>query len=472
MKIFVVICALSTISIAAAKPSPTTAAELTTSSNRGRQITLYYSNSTAYIQLVCTCTNELILWLANGSVCKAFLNRVFLEQRSALCENCTSQFLLLTPPFVAGRYLCIGSGIENACVKRWALLPQPQPTVRPRPTSPPTLNFLRAAASVNRLWLPYLGLTLFFNTKKMQTLVLLLGLLSFVFGENINRPVQIFVKSGANVTLQANTSNANEVTWYVEENYIYDNFHTMPPFFAGIKLCHFKSDGTNITFNFGSPFNFNCANKSLNLYNLEPKDSATFNVKVTRQNLEYNTYFQLHVIYIPKPQCMVTSFYIAPDYCYIQINCTNSKYPNKVLFNGVARAYYNFARGGKTQLPEQFFTLVTYQGLTANFTYDYPFNSLCQTSGRAPHSAPRFVPRYAGPQPARLLGVQYPTPFYEENPDKDSDDAYEKAMAVVVIAAVVCSLVILAALLFLCYWRRRLRQRRQRGPQLMMTNQL
>lgn len=245
----------------------------------------------------------------------------------------------------------------------------------------------------------------------------------------------------------------------------------MPPFFAGIKLCHFKSDGSNITFNYGSPLNFNCNNKSLHLYNLEPKDSATFNVKVTRQNLEYNTYFQLHVIYIPKPQCMVTSFYIATDYCYIQINCTNSKFPNQVLFNGVARPYYNYARGGKTRLPEQFFTLINYRGVTENFTYNYPFNSLCQNSGRKPHSAPRFVPRY-GPQMARLLGVpQITPPAYEENPDAESDDAYEKAMAAVVIAAIVCALIILAALLFLCYWRRRLRQRRRRGPQLM-TNQL
>ncbi|ALM55130.1 E3 CR1 alpha-beta [Cynomolgus adenovirus 1] len=475
MKISVVIFVLSTISIAAANFTTVASEELTVSTYRG--ITLYYTNFTDYIQLVCTCSNELILWLANGSVCQVFLEHVLFEKRNPLCENSSSQYLILHPPFVLGPYLCIGSGKGDACVKRWVLLPKPQPTAapKPQPTSPPSLAFIRAAASRTHLWLPLIFIVVFgcHTFSLTMRMLLLLAIIASTSAQSLHKPLQIYAKVGDNLTLQShefhNSSLMKEVSWYVE---LWDDVKpTSTALFMGSKLCQFKEDGSNNTWNYPS-LHFNCANKSLHLFNLNSFNSGLYNVKVTNNTLEHNTYFNLQVISIPKPQCMVTSFYIAVDYCYIEINCTNSKYPNKVLYNGITKAYYNSARGGKHTLPEHFYTLIDYHGVQANFSYYYPFNSLCKNSGRAPHSAPRFVPRY-GPQPARLLGVRLLSPPpYEENPDKDSDDAYEKAMAVVVIAAVVCSLVILAALLFLCYWRRRLRQRRRRGPQLMMTNQL
>ncbi|ALE30302.1 CR1-beta [Simian adenovirus 8] len=306
--------------------------------------------------------------------------------------------------------------------------------------------------------------------------LIVFALITLSSAQSLHKPLQIYAKVGDNITLQSHEfhdpSLMEEVSWYVE--LLWNDRPTSTALFTGTKLCQFKKGGINITWDH-DPFLrfFSCVNKSLHLFNLQHLNSGLYNVKVTNNTLEYNTYFNLHVLFIPKPQCMVTSFYIATDYCFIEINCTNSQYPNKVLYNGIAKPYYNSARGGKGPLPEYFYTLIDYHGVRQNFSYYYPFNTLCQNSGvRAPNSAPRYVPRFYGPKVARLLGVKYITPpAYEENPDAESDDAYEKAMAAVVIAAIVCALIILAALLFLCYWRRRLRQRRRRGPQLM-TNQL
>lgn len=291
--------------------------------------------------------------------------------------------------------------------------------------------------------------------------VVLLFFIATAAAQTLDKPVQVYVEQGSNVTLQSHQfsypEQMQEVNWYVE--LVWDKQQSS--IFTGSKLCQIKKGGTNITWDHG-PLQFNCANKSLHLFNLQTHNSAIYNVKVTNDNIEYNTYFNLHVIYIPKPQCMVNSFYIAADYCIIEINCTNSKYPNKVMYNGKAKSYFYKIKGGKPHLSETFYTLVDFHGVQKNFSYTYPFNSLCNGGGKA------FV--YQGPRHARLLGNNLHLTPAVENPDADSDDAYEKAMAVLVIAAIVCVLVILSALLFLCYWRRRLRQRRRRGPQLV-TNQ-
>ncbi|ALE30407.1 CR1-beta [Simian adenovirus 16] len=294
----------------------------------------------------------------------------------------------------------------------------------------------------------------------MEALVVLC-LIALSAAQTLEKPYNVYVKVGANVTLEShqfhNPSLMQEVSWYVE------TWSSKPSssYFSGQKLCQFKKNGANISWDH-DPLQFNCVNKSLHMFNLQPSNSGIYNVKITNDDLEYNTYFNLEVVYIPKPQCTVTSYYVARDYCIIEINCTNSKYPNKVLFNGVLSTYYNKARGGKHHLPETFATLIDYHGVQQNFSYTYPFNSLCGGKGKA------YL--HGHPQHARLEGVQLITPpAYEENPDADSDEAYEKGMAALVIIAVISVIIIIAALLFLCYWRRRLRQRRSRQ---LMTNQL
>ncbi|ALE30406.1 CR1-alpha [Simian adenovirus 16] len=148
MKICAAICVLSIISIAAART-------LISSPVKGREI-VYYTNSTALIQLVCACPNELILWHANGSLCKAFLNNQLFELRNPLCENCTAHSLILTPPFVTGPYTCIGSGVNDSCVKRWFIQAAPAPTVAETTLLATTSS--SNYTSPNRFWLPYLGL--------------------------------------------------------------------------------------------------------------------------------------------------------------------------------------------------------------------------------------------------------------------------------------------------------------------------
>ncbi|AGK27146.1 E3 CR1-alpha CD5 [Baboon adenovirus 3] len=111
MKAFVVVFALSLIY------SRGTADDLVF---EGTIETVLFSDSTSSITLNCSCTNELIQWNANRTFCKAFYRNFTYYSNNSLCAVCTRQALHLYPPFVAGSYLCIGSGAQP-CFHRWYL---------------------------------------------------------------------------------------------------------------------------------------------------------------------------------------------------------------------------------------------------------------------------------------------------------------------------------------------------------------
>ncbi|AAX19416.1 E3 CR1-alpha1 [simian adenovirus 1] len=122
MKICVVIFALSLIKteLFAAPSTPSVISTTKSSSGKGTQ-TVFYSNSTSSIVLNCACTNELIQWIANGSVCKYFWGNDIVSRNNSLCEHCNSSTLILYPPFVTGWYMCVGSGLNPSCFHKWFL---------------------------------------------------------------------------------------------------------------------------------------------------------------------------------------------------------------------------------------------------------------------------------------------------------------------------------------------------------------
>lgn len=121
MKICVLFCVLSLTS--SLKTSPTAVGSLRQlqDSNKGTHQTLYFSESTTSIALNCSCRNQLVQWRANRQFCKLFWDALIVQGNNSLCNNCTATTLTLTPPFVPGPYLCIGTGRGPSCFNRWTL---------------------------------------------------------------------------------------------------------------------------------------------------------------------------------------------------------------------------------------------------------------------------------------------------------------------------------------------------------------
>lgn len=198
---------------------------------------------------------------------------------------------------------------------------------------------------------------------------------------SLQNPSQVYVRAGSNLTLQSFYSPYPEdmprVTWYLQ---VFDSLferHTIPPFFTGVILCDISGDIQHVWNHW--PLQFNCINKSLHIINLKPSDEGLYNVKVLKDSIQHNTYFRVHVISFPKPECNITTTYLSDDYCLINIDCSQLPYPAKVYYNGNESKlhYYLSERGGKKNLPNYFTVGYRYRDLRQNYTVEYPFNELC-----------------------------------------------------------------------------------------------
>lgn len=107
----------------------------TTSPTKGIEEIVYFSNFTNHLLLNCSCSNSLISWFANNTLCKAFYQQKLLYSANlTLCNQTTSSHLTLLPPFVAGRYFCLGAAGASPCQQHWRL------TYRPTPVTPSVIT--------------------------------------------------------------------------------------------------------------------------------------------------------------------------------------------------------------------------------------------------------------------------------------------------------------------------------------------
>ena len=204
--------------------------------------------------------------------------------------------------------------------------------------------------------------------------------------KTLNNLVRVYALVGTNLSLDSmKTPQIDELTslsWIKQEDNPNKNLQSF--FFIGQKLCEVTKDKITV-FNY-YPLEFSCANVTLYLYNLKTDDSGLYNGKAHTKELEHNTYVRLYVIDIPPPKCDITSRYLGiqatgEDYCLIEINCTNSKYPAVVKFNGRQSNFYHYvSENGNKELPNFYETHITINGTHKSFHFNYPFNDLCQTT--------------------------------------------------------------------------------------------
>lgn len=191
--------------------------------------------------------------------------------------------------------------------------------------------------------------------------------------------IDVYAKQGTDLRMQSHYAPPDVIThiaWYLDVfQGIFDT--TIPSYFTGVKLCESSPHQEQEWFH--PPLNFHCINNSLYLYHLKPSDAGVYNAKVFSDSIEHNTYYRLHVISFPKPNCNINSTYLANDYCLINIDCSKLSYPAKVYFNGNQSKlhYYLSARGGGGNLPDYFTVGYQYRDLKQNYTVHYPFNDLC-----------------------------------------------------------------------------------------------
>lgn len=127
------------------RPAPTTAAVTehiteAVSPSKGTEEIVYFSNFTNHLVLNCSCSNSLISWFANSSLCKTFYQgKLLYSAKLPLCNQSTPSHLTLLPPFVVGRYFCIGAARTSPCQQHWKLTYCPPP-VSPPPVSPFVIN--------------------------------------------------------------------------------------------------------------------------------------------------------------------------------------------------------------------------------------------------------------------------------------------------------------------------------------------
>lgn len=125
MKVYAVFFALSLIN----NIHPSTTAHVRSSTYlpnastiKGTKQTVFFNNSTPFITLNCNCSNQVIQWLVNGSLCKVFLwERAIINKNNSLCFNCSRQYLTLYPPFPCIRFSCVGTGHGPSYYHNWFL---------------------------------------------------------------------------------------------------------------------------------------------------------------------------------------------------------------------------------------------------------------------------------------------------------------------------------------------------------------
>ena len=205
-------------------------------------------------------------------------------------------------------------------------------------------------------------------------------------GNTLDNPTVVNVLVGSNYTFNSVFSRfMDRLSWIIEEDIGKNPYKTSDSFFIGYKLCEVTQDKLTTFEHY--PLQFTCENVALNLFSITPAYAGIYNAKIFINLTEHNTYYKLNVIEIPPPKCEITSRYLGvqatgDDYCLIEINCTNSKYPAKVYYNGRESNFHHYVseRGGNPNLPNFYETIITVNGTHKSFHFDYPFNELCQTT--------------------------------------------------------------------------------------------
>ncbi|WGH00134.1 CR1-beta [Human mastadenovirus G] len=223
-------------------------------------------------------------------------------------------------------------------------------------------------------------------------IVILFLLFATSYGNIANQVIDIYAQVGTNVTLQLPNStqhlptlnsalSINHMSWYKEEDFYSIFNQTLPYFFQGQLLCNFFN--TEKTKWEHYPLEFDCTNRTLTLFDVRPSYSGIYNAKVYTNFVERNTYFNLFVVDLPRPQCEISSYYVSEppteDSCIITIDCSSSKYPVFVHYNGKRskRHYFLNERGGGGNLPNLYTTTFDFHNLNHSYSFVYPFNDLC-----------------------------------------------------------------------------------------------
>ncbi|AAX19417.1 E3 CR1-beta1 [simian adenovirus 1] len=228
------------------------------------------------------------------------------------------------------------------------------------------------------------------------------------------------VGAGYNATLQSaympDSDQIPHITWYLQTS------KPNSSFYEGNKLC---DDSDNRTHTFPHPsLQFECVNKSLKLYNLKPSDSGLYHAVVEKSNLEvHSDYIELTVVDLPPPKCEVSSSYLEVQgvdaYCLIHINCSNSKYPARIYYNGQESNlfyYLTTSAGNGKQLPDYFTAVVefsTYRETYAKrpYNFSYPFNDLCNEI-QALETGTDFTPIFIAAIVVSLITIIVSLAFY------------------------------------------------------------
>lgn len=204
-----------------------------------------------------------------------------------------------------------------------------------------------------------------------MTLNLLLAILCTSGITSFNLPtVNITAAHGSNLTLyafrQGEPNNTDDIKWFKE------NLASISEsLFSGRALCMKKIP-------FSSHLHFECDGYNLHLLWLYYDYSGIYNVQKTVNNTVLNTYYNVTVVQIKKPNCEVTSTYLSSDYCLIQINCTSHNQHTKVIYGGNTTAWYANLKGGK-HLKNNYQTNVSVGNVYQIFNHTYEFSDLCQT---------------------------------------------------------------------------------------------
>lgn len=148
-------------------------------------------------------------------------------------------------------------------------------------------------------------------------LLFLFSLPSGLYAQTAERPLKVVVEAGHNVTLPhlSGSHQTGHVTWLVETS----DYGSASPdnfIFSGQKLCQF-TDRTMVWPYYN--LHFNCENYDLNLFWLKVENSAIYNVKNTVNASETNIYYDLRVVQIFPPKCIITSKYLTSIIVTLQL---------------------------------------------------------------------------------------------------------------------------------------------------------
>ncbi|APG53813.1 E3 CR1-beta [simian adenovirus 55] len=204
-----------------------------------------------------------------------------------------------------------------------------------------------------------------------MTLNLLLAILFFSGVNSFNLPtINITAEYGSNLTLyafkQGEPNNTDDIKWFKE------NTETISDsLFTGRALCMKR-------ISFSSHLHFECDGYNLRLLWLYYDYSGIYNVQKTVNNTIHNTYYNVTVVKITKPNCDVTSTYLYNDYCLIRINCTSHNQHTKIIYGNNTTPWYADLKGGSTV--NNYKTNVSVGSIYKIFNHTYDFSDLCKTT--------------------------------------------------------------------------------------------